>query len=239
MVLPTYNEGDNILPLMARLETALADHSYELVVVDDDSPDGTWQKAQNYRPGDPRIRVIRRINERGLTSAIYRGIVESRGENVGWMDCDLSHPPELVNTLLQHVLNGQTDAAIASRFVHGGADTRSGTYATQRVLSSILSQLSQFITRLPVKDITSGYIVMKKSIFDQFELTGDYGEYFIYLVHHMHSQGHRMMEIPIEFGNRQFGESKTGGNLFSYFKRGIKYLKMLYDCRVGKSISRK
>ncbi|MBF0137263.1 MAG: polyprenol monophosphomannose synthase [Magnetococcus sp. DMHC-1] len=233
MVLPTYNEAENIGPLVERLGKALAAVDYELIVVDDDSPDLTWQLAETIGQRDARVRVIRRQGERGLTSAINRGIEAARGTYVGWMDCDLAHPPELVSSLLQPLLEGQSDCVIASRFIPGGADTRSGQYELQRILSQFLSQFSGWLTRLPVKDITSGYLVLKRECFSHFKLEGDYGEYFIFMVHQLVHRGYRISEIPYTFGNRQFGESKTATNMWGFFRRGIKYLRMLYLCWTG------
>ena len=90
IVLPTFNERDNIGPLIERTLRALAEHRLEIIVVDDDSPDGTWQVVENLAQTDERVRLVRRIGESGLTSAIWRGISEAQGAWVGWMDCDLS-----------------------------------------------------------------------------------------------------------------------------------------------------
>ncbi|MBF0155903.1 MAG: glycosyltransferase [Magnetococcales bacterium] len=233
LILPTYNEALNIGPLLERLGGALAGVDCEFIVVDDDSPDRTWELAEAIGQRDRRVRVIRRQGERGLTSAINRGISEAQGRFVGWMDCDLAHPPEFVTVLLQLLLDGSTDCAIASRFVAGGADTRSGEYGLQRILSLVLSRISAWLTRLPVKDITSGYLVLKRSCFADFMLEGDYGEYFILMVHQLVHRGFRIVEIPYTFSNRQFGESKTATNLWGFFRRGVKYLRMIYLCRRG------
>ena len=92
VVLPTYDERDNIGPLIE----GILDHvqrPVEIIVVDDDSPDGTWQVVQEMA-ADPRIRLLRRMDERGLTSALMAGIHHARGDVIAWMDCDLSMPPE-------------------------------------------------------------------------------------------------------------------------------------------------
>ena len=94
VVLPTLNERENIVPLIQRGLAALADYDVEMLVVDDDSPDGTWQVASELAEGDPSVRLIRRTEERGLTSAIATGINQAHGAWIGWMDCDLSMPPE-------------------------------------------------------------------------------------------------------------------------------------------------
>src|SRR5688500_5538138 len=94
VILPTYNEADNIVPLIEEVRRAVGDA--EIVVVDDDSPDGTWRRVEEARP---EVRLLRRVGRRGLTSAIREGIQASRGERVAWMDCDFSTPPEVLPRL--------------------------------------------------------------------------------------------------------------------------------------------
>jgi dolichol-phosphate mannosyltransferase len=97
IILATYNEGENIKEMIAAILSYLPD-PVEVIVVDDNSPDRTWQIAGDM--GDPRVKVIRRTKARGLASAINRGIIESRGEFLGWMDADMCHPPELLPKML-------------------------------------------------------------------------------------------------------------------------------------------
>src|ERR1700686_5522336 len=98
VALPTFDERDNIGPLIEAIQAALP--SPEIVVVDDNSPDGTWQIVQDLAAHGTGVRLVRRTSERGLTSAIQRGIDESRGEVVFWMNCDFSMPPESMPLLL-------------------------------------------------------------------------------------------------------------------------------------------
>ncbi len=148
IVLPTYNERDNIIPLIERTLTALSDYELEIVVVDDDSPDGTWQIVAAKGETDPRVRLIHRTDERGLTSAIQRGITEARGDWVGWMDCDLSMPPEDLPKLAA-ALEAGADMAIGSRYVPGGADVAHSLIG--RAFSRVINQccrLHRCYTRL-------------------------------------------------------------------------------------------
>src|SRR5438270_11443731 len=112
VVLPTFNERGNIGELIAAIQRALNDP--EIVVVDDNSPDGTWQLVQTLADQNPRVRLVRRTAERGLTSAIQRGIDESHGDVVFWMDCDFSMPPATMPWLLKQIEAG-ADVAIGSR----------------------------------------------------------------------------------------------------------------------------
>src|SRR3712207_4754476 len=91
LVMPTYNERENLAPLLDGVTTALRDYSYEIIVVDDDSPDRTWQEAERLRAIHPQLRVIRRESERGLSSAVVRGFREATGHVLAVMDADLQH----------------------------------------------------------------------------------------------------------------------------------------------------
>jgi len=227
VILPTYNEKDNIIVLIDRIKKQLIGKiDYEIIVVDDNSPDGTWKLVENYQMTDKKVKLIHRTSERGLTSAFNAGISSAIGDVVAWMDCDLSHPPELLGSLIENLKTH--DAVVASRFIEGGKDVRDGAYKFQQFLSIVLSKLSYLITRNTVRDITSGYIAIKKEYLDKVTpLCGDYGEYFIDLLCRLNRVGCRIKEIPYVFGNREFGESKTSTNFFGYFPRGLKYLRML------------
>ena len=225
IVLPTYNERENIIQLISKLkEQLIKKFEYEIIVVDDNSPDKTWQLIENYQKIDSNIQLILRADERGLTSALNSGLSVSTGDLIVWMDCDLSHPPELLTSLISEI--SDYDAVIASRFIKGGKDDRDGKYFFQKILSLFLSKLFYFVTRNPVKDISSGYIIIKsKWLKNTLPLEGDYGEYFIDLICRLHRANCRIKEIPYSFVNRKFGESKTSTNILGYFFRGKKYLK--------------
>jgi len=122
VVIPTYNEATNIERLVARIHQTLSvalpgDH--EIIVVDDDSPDGTWQIAQSLTPIYPALRVMRRTQERGLSTAVVRGWQAARGTTLAVIDGDLQHPPEILFPLWNKIQSG-ADLAIASRHVEGG-----------------------------------------------------------------------------------------------------------------------
>lgn len=122
LVIPTYNEGQNIQTVIERL-TSLLDQvmpeDYELIVVDDDSPDRTWELAQAIASDYPQLRVMRRQQERGLSTAVIRGWQAARGDVLGVIDGDLQHPPDILLKLLEAIEQG-ADLAVASRHVAGG-----------------------------------------------------------------------------------------------------------------------
>lgn len=165
LVIPTYNEAKNIKDIVQQL-TRLLDQAipndYELIVVDDNSPDRTWEIAQALMPQYPQLRVMRRVDERGLSTAVIRGWQVARGEVLGVIDADLQHPPELLLKLWGEIKRGG-DMAIASRHVEGGGVSEWSFI--RRFLSRGAQTLGLII--LPevmgrVSDPMSGYFMVRR-----------------------------------------------------------------------------
>ena len=242
-VLPTYNEKENIGRLIDELVRHI-DRDLELVVVDDNSPDGTGTLVAEKSRLDSRIRLINRMDTRGLTSAIWDGIQASTGNIIVWMDVDLSMPPAKIPELIQKVEEGY-DIAVGSRFVKGGGskgrsadggpDTLWGILkrlknSEDSILAVVLSRMLNVFIRLCLdrsfKDYTSGFIACRREVFDRIHLRGDYGEYFIDLIYRALKMGLRVVEVPYVCLPREFGVSKTGTGWTDYLRRGIKYIRV-------------
>lgn len=227
VVLPTYNEKGNIERLILALQRCMRWPS-EYIVVDDDSPDGTGEAVRLLAASIPEIRLIARQQERGLVSAIQRGIDESRGSIVVWMDCDLSMPAEKVPELVIQILDCGLDAAIGSRYVPGGADQitdlSGGTIFIQKIATAVLNRLTTILLRIPFHDWTSGFIAIRADIVKKFPLQGDYGEYFIHLMAELMREGDSWVEVPYRNVPRTIGETKTADSLFGLIQRGLRYL---------------
>ena len=116
------------------------------------------------------------MDERGLTTAIKRGINESKGDIVMWLDCDFSHPPKIAPLLVNPLFDDKKDIVIASRFIKGGGMEYS---FTRTLVSKALNKFAEFLLYEDITDYTSGYVATRKSVFDKVNLKGDYGEYFI------------------------------------------------------------
>ncbi len=229
-VLPTYNERTNIGPLIEGILHA-ARMPQMVLVVDDDSPDGTWQVVQALtarynHDGQPRLVLRRRIDAKGLTSAIQEGIdlaIYTFGADiVTWMDCDLSMPPEDVPRLVDCIVAGDADVAVGSRWVAGGADVAHGRMA--RTLSRIINGFAVLRLGSQVSDYTSGFIAARADVLRRIRLRGDYGEYCIDLLGRALRGGWRVCEVPYHCVPRSSGESKTGANLWDYLVKGRKYV---------------
>jgi dolichol-phosphate mannosyltransferase len=226
VVLPTYNESGNIGPLTEALLAHLPEES-EIIVVDDDSPDLTWQVVEAAGLKDSRIRLIRRIGRRGLTSALQEGIDASLGKYIFWMDCDFSQPPEMISELLK-ALDGQ-DMVVASRYIPGGEER--GHSPLGSFLSRMICQFASLVLSSNIRDYTSGYIGARKEVLKALPLKGDYGEYCIDLLYRAYTMGYRIREVPYVCLPRRSGESKTATDLKGYVKRGRKYVQTVLRLR--------
>jgi len=217
LIVPTYCESQNIAILVERVHQSLSRYSYELVVVDDNSPDGTSEIANSLSQQYP-VRVITRRNERGLASAVVEGFKQARGDILGVIDADLQHPPEVVPELLETVMSG-ADVVIASRYVDGGGSE--GWSASRKIISKGSKLLAQVL--LPsargIKDPLSGFFLLRREVIDGVELspTG----YKILLEVLVKGKAREIAEVPYIFKVRERGTSNlTSGE-------GIRYLKHL------------
>jgi dolichol-phosphate mannosyltransferase len=238
VLMPTFNEAGHIQDLIRATATALhvsGVKEYEIIVLDDDSPDLTWKLAgQTAGVHEGRIRVMRRMDNHGLAASLRDGVAASRYEIVVWMDCDFSHPPEKIPQLLYMIEQGY-DVAVNSRYLIGAGEDRVGKGgALQLVLSRILNWGIRFTLKPSFSDYTSGFVAVRRYVLEAFELRGDYGEYFIDFIYRViRSKKYRICELPYVAPPRRSGQSKTGTNLLQYLKRGSKYLWIVLRLRMG------
>jgi len=238
IIMPTYNEVDNIVPLIKETIKVIYEHFsfrfLEILVVDDNSPDETWRVAEDY--GEKTVRVIRRMENRGLRNSIWDGIQHAEGEIIVWMDCDFSHPPRYIPQIVSCVLLGW-DIVVNSRYVAGGRDVREGKGTRlQRILSWTLNRTTWLFLGTSFKDYTSGFIAVKSNVVRELGLNGDYGEYFIDFIYRSIKNGKKILELPYSNEPRAAGESKTGSNLFDYARLGLKYIITLLTLRFKKKL---
>ncbi len=224
IILATYNESENIGDMIHAITEAVPD-PLEIIVVDDDSPDQTWRIAAEI--GEPRLKVIRRLKTRGLASAINRGIIESGGEYIGWMDADMCHPPAMLPAMLEAL---QTcDVVIGSRYVRGGKDAR----AASRVLTSrLVNGMASLVLGHGVRDYDSGFILMHRDVLNSVSLTpSGYGSYFIEFMYACRRKGLAVAELPYTFTERRKGVSKSNVNLIQFGLAGFGYLTRILRVR--------
>jgi dolichol-phosphate mannosyltransferase len=230
LVLPTYNEGDNIQEIVRVLSTLLDSTipgDYELIVVDDDSPDRTWKIAQELLPDYPQLRVMRRVSERGLSTAVVRGWQVASGEILGVIDADLQHPPEILLKLLQEMERG-ADLAVASRHVEGGGVSEWSLvrrFLSRGAQTLGLIILPEVIGRL--SDPMSGYFMVRRSAIAN-KLLSPVG-YKILIEVTARGNIRWIGEAGYVFRERQAGESKVT------WRQYVEYLQHLIRLRFSRS----
>jgi dolichol-phosphate mannosyltransferase len=215
VVLPTFNERDGIVELVGEIlaVTRRARLDAEVLVVDDDSPDGTAAAVAEAFGGDAAVRVLVRRGERGLASAIHRGFEEARGEMLVVMDSDGNHDPALVPLMVRCAED--FDVVIGSRYVLGGGMLTSAfrywaSYAFNVFIRVVLAQR--------IHDNLSGYLAFRRGLLARLDARAifyGYGDYAIRLLWQVVRDGGRVLEIPTVYRFRRGGESKT--RFLAYF----------------------
>jgi dolichol-phosphate mannosyltransferase len=221
VVVPTYNEAGSLPELAGRLFAALQEAQLEgeLVVVDDGSPDGTGDLAEELARRYP-IRVLHRPARLGLASAVLEGMARSQGEVLVVMDADLSHPPEVVPRLVAPLLAGQADLAVASRYIPGGGVSHWPW--TRRFVSWGANRLARLI--VPVRDATSGFFAVRREVVEGASLNPI--GFKIGLEVMARGQYRRFVEVPYTFEDRRYGRSKFGlREVFHYLRQLLALLR--------------
>ena len=220
VIVPTYNEKDNIAHLTEQIFKVAGQKGLdlELLIVDDNSPDGTGKIAEGLAKKYP-MRVIHRNGKQGLGSAVLAGFREAEGELLGVMDADLSHPPESIPALLEPLMEGKADMTVGSRYVEGGKIA--GMPKWRVAISRGACLLASLLT--PIRDPVSGFFFMRQEVIDGVELqtTG----FKICLEILVKGKGQRIEEVPYTFVNRLEGKSKLS------FAEVKKYIVQIRDLR--------
>jgi dolichol-phosphate mannosyltransferase len=215
VILPTYNEAGNIRRIVPAITRVLQDHSMEgeVIVVDDDSPDGTANVAASLADSYP-VKVHVRKSNRGLSRAVIEGFGLARGEVCVVMDADLSHPVERIPDMIRPILEGECDATVGSRYVAGGG--AQDWPLVRRIVSKGAGLLAKGVTTL--SDPTSGFMAVRRDILDRASLDPLGWKIVLEVVV---KTGSSVIEIPIMFAERAEGQSKLG------LKAQIDYLRHL------------
>jgi dolichol-phosphate mannosyltransferase len=206
VVVPTFKERDNIAVLVSKLESALAGIAWEVIFVDDDSPDGTHDTVKALAASDPRVRCLHRIGRRGLAGACIEGILSSSAPFVAVMDSDLQHDEAVLPRMLAQLKSGDTDLVVGSRYTAGGNSALSGH---RDRISRSATALARYLTRVDITDPMSGFFMMRRESFDALApgLSTDGFKILLDIV--ITGRGAlRIAEEPYRFAERQYGESK-------------------------------
>jgi dolichol-phosphate mannosyltransferase len=242
VVVPSYNERDNVPELARRLDHVLSGIAWEMIVVDDDSPDGTSAVVKALARTDPRVRCIRRVGRRGLAGACIEGMLASSAPVVAVMDADLQHDETILPAMLAHIREGR-DLVVASRNIEGGSKTE-GLSPVRQAISDLGRRLSAMILKAPISDPMSGFFMLKRELVEEvapklstagFKILAD----IVASVPRAPS----VAEVPFVFRERVHGESKLDakvaldylGFVLNKLSGGLIPLRFIFFVLVGAS----
>ena len=207
VIVPTFNERDNVTTLFRRLEAALAGVSWEVIFVDDNSPDGTWDVVRAMAREDSRVRCIRRIGRRGLSGACIEGILASSAPYAAVIDADLQHDERQLPKMLALLQGAEADLVVGSRYIAGGS---AESFDKQRAgISALATEVAKRVLRVKIADPMSGFFMIRSDRFEQLAPLLSTQGFKILLDIVATARGElRIKEIPYTFGARLHGESK-------------------------------
>lgn len=215
IVVPTYNERENIAALVGQIVEQLPE--CRILIMDDNSPDGTGRIAAELARADSRVGVVHRPGKHGLGKAYLAGFREalaSRAEYVFEMDADFSHDPAYLPTFLAMIQ--RADLVIGSRYVAGGGVTKWGVH--RRLISGAGNAFARVVLGLPVRDATAGFRCYRRDVLEAIDLDSIHSEGYAFqieMVHRAHKRGFRVAEFPIIFPDRVFGSSKMSKKIIA------------------------
>ena len=240
VVIPTFNERDNVTTLFRRLEKTLAGIPFEAVFVDDNSPDDTWQVLRALSREDARVRCIRRIGRRGLSGACIEGILASSAPCAAVIDADLQHDETQLPKMLALLQSGEFDLVVGSRYIEGGS---ADSFNRQRAgASALATEVAKRVLRVEIADPMSGFFMIRRDRFEALapQLSTQGFKILLDLVATAHGEL-RIKEIPYTFGSRLHGESKLDsmvaldflGLVLAKLTRDVVSLRFLLFAMVG------
>ena len=223
IILCTYNEANHIENVISELEKYIPD--LEIVIVDDSSSDGTIEIIERLNQNN-KYKAIFRKKSRNLASAFVRGLTETTGVNIGWLDTNMAEVaskfPEMGNNL-----KSDNDLILMSRYVKGGGDNR---IFVRAFCSKYFNILCRIIFRIPIKDFTSSIFLMKRKILDEVTFLGyGHGDFFLEFLYNVHQKGFKIKEIPyVQKKDDDNSNSKSSPNLIKFFYLGFLYILRIF-----------
>jgi dolichol-phosphate mannosyltransferase len=227
VVVPTFNERDNVTVLYRRLEATLAGIPWEAVFVDDNSPDGTWEVVRGLARQDPRVRCVRRIGRRGLSGACIEGILASSAPYAAVIDADLQHDETQLPKMVGLLQSGEAELVVGSRYIEGGsADSFNKSRAGA---SQLATEVAKRVLKVEIADPMSGFFMIRRDKFEQLAPQLSTQGFKILLDIVATAEGKlRTIEVPFTFGSRQHGQSKLDSMVALDFL-GLVLAKLTHD----------
>lgn len=217
IIVPTYCEAENAGPTIAAIEAALPGISWEIIFVDDDSPDGTVETIRKFGERDGRVRVIRRVGRRGLAGAVIEGMLASAADTVAVTDADLQHDEKLLPKMLESIEADQADLVIATRYAQSGA-AAAGFSKLRRNASTFATRLTNLLLRTNVSDPMSGFFMIRRDAIDKIAPNLTTGGFKLLLdILASAPAGLKIVEVPYQFRPRQLGKSKLDALVIADF----------------------
>ena len=227
IIVCTYNEAKYIENTITELEKNISD--LEIVIVDDNSFDGTAEIIKQLNRNN-KYKVVFRKKSRSLASAFVRGLAKTTGDNIGWIDTNMSElAPKF--TEMASELESNNDLILMSRFVNGGGDDR---IFIRSFCSKYFNLLCRTILRTPIKDFTSSIFLMKRKILDEVTFLGyGHGEFFLEFLYNVYQKDFKIKEIPyIQKKDEEGPNSKSAPNLMKFFYLGCLYILRIFTTLV-------
>lgn len=207
VIVPTFNERDNINLLLDRLATSLSGLNWEAIFVDDDSPDGTAHLLRQIAHQEPRVRVIHRIGRRGLASACVEGVLSSSAPYFAVLDADMQHDESILLQMLERLKLDGLDVVVGSRYVQGGSVA--GWDERRRLISRVAARAARLVIKADLTDPLSGFFLMRRQAFDgAVRNLSQQGFKILLDLFASAPQPLRFAELPYKFRTRIHGESK-------------------------------
>jgi dolichol-phosphate mannosyltransferase len=227
IIVPTFNERDNVTPLLEKIEEALSGVAWEVVFVDDDSKDDTAATVVERCRIDPRVRILRRIGRRGLSSAVVEGILSTWTPYVAVIDADMQHDERLLKQMLESLRSGEFDLAVGTRYAGGGGV---GDWdARRQTISWVATRLSTLVLRENLSDPMSGFFMIRRDAFEaSLRQLSQQGYKILLDIIASAPKPLRIKESPYVFRARQHGESKLDALV------SLEYLMLLFDKMFGR-----
>ena len=229
VVTPTFNEAENVPLLVARLHDALGDVPHEIIVADDDSPDRTWEVAEQLAEKDPTVTVMRRFHDPGLSAAVLDGMSIARGEVLAVIDADLQHDESILPEMVERIRTGQADVCVGSRSTVGGG--YGDWAASRRLVSWVATLIARLLLRVPVSDPMSGYFAVSRRAYEDTAARINPQGFKILLEFVGRNRDLRVHEVGYEFASRVHGETKLNRSVIRSYLLGVAEL------RVGRQIN--
>jgi dolichol-phosphate mannosyltransferase len=227
VVVPTFNERHNVTVLYRRLEATLAGIPWEVVFVDDNSPDGTWEVVRGLARRDSRVRCIRRIGRRGLSGACIEGILASSAPYAAVIDADLQHDETQLPKMVGLLQSGAAELVVGSRYIEGGS---ADSFNKQRAgASQLATEVAKRVLKVAIADPMSGFFMIRRDKFEELAPKLSTQGFKILLDIVATAEGRlRTVEVPFTFGSRQHGESKLDSMVALDFL-GLVLAKLTHD----------